>query len=50
MEKEGNPAFAFFAGIFLILMLVAMFLGASNIGRQARLLVEKVFHVTHEEP
>jgi len=50
MQKEGNPVFAFFAGVLLILMLVAMFLGASNIGREARELIEKVFHTTHGHP
>jgi len=49
-EKEGNPTIAFIAGVLLILMLVAMFLGGRDIGYEARQLKEKIFGTTQEEP
>ncbi|NQT21515.1 MAG: protein kinase [Planctomycetes bacterium] len=35
-ERQGNPALAFIAGIVLIFMLVAMFLGARDIGQAVK--------------
>lgn len=50
IEREGSSAAAFIGGIVLILMLVAMFLGARDLGQMAKHAAERFFSPTPADP